>query len=163
MQGFGPHLVMDARGCSPARLTALSGLFRLLDEFPARIGMTKIMPPYVFSHGEPGTPSFGLSGFVLIAESHISVHTFPAEGRVKVDIFSCEEFDTERALAILTEHFGPEEVSHRLLQRGLEFPRRIDLSRSVVEAQRRRVSRPRAARAAGRPKKAMVLPLQQAG
>jgi len=137
MQGFGPHLVMDARGCSPRRLDDISGLFRLLDGFPARIGMTKIMPPYVFAHGEAGTDSYGLSGFVLIAESHISIHTFPAEGRFTVDIFSCEKFDVEEAVALLKRHFRPKECVHQVLQRGLEFPRRIDLSRAVVEADRR--------------------------
>lgn len=143
MQGFGPHLVMDARGCSSERLTDLSGLFKLLDGFPAKIGMTKIMPPYVFAHGEPGTASFGLSGFVLIAESHISVHTFPADGRATVDIFSCESFDESKALEVMAGHFQPQDYTHRVLQRGIEFPRRIDLSRGVVEAERRRMRRPR--------------------
>ena len=143
MLGFGPHLVMDARGCASRRLDDLSALYRLLDSFPAKIGMTKIMPPYVFAHGEAGTAEYGLSGFVLIAESHISIHTFPVTGQVKVDIFSCEQFDVNQAIGLLREHFKPKKCSHRVLQRGMEFPRRIDLSREVVEADRGRVGRVR--------------------
>jgi S-adenosylmethionine decarboxylase len=139
MLGFGPHLVMDARGCVSRRLDDISGLYKLLDSFPAKIGMTKIMPPYVFAHGEPGTAEYGLSGFVLIAESHISIHTFPLTGQVKVDIFSCEQFDVRHAVGLLRDHFKPKKCSHRVLQRGMEFPRRIDLSREVVENDRRRV------------------------
>ena len=139
MLGFGPHLVMDARGCVSRRLDDISGLYRLLDSFPAKIGMTKIMPPYVFAHGEPGTAEYGLSGFVLIAESHISIHTFPLTGQVKVDIFSCEQFDVKQAIGLLRDYFKPKKCSHRVLQRGMEFPRRIDLSREVVEKDRRRV------------------------
>jgi len=141
MLGFGPHLVMDARGCASRRLDDLSALYRLLDSFPAKIGMTKIMPPYVFAHGEAGTAEYGLSGFVLIAESHISIHTFPGTGQVKVDIFSCEQFDVEEAIRLLREHFRFKQCTHRVLQRGMEFPRRIDLSREVVEADRRRSRR----------------------
>jgi len=141
MLGFGPHLVMDARGCVSRRLDDISGLYKLLDSFPAKIGMTKIMPPYVFAHGEPNTPEYGLSGFVLIAESHISIHTFPVTGQVKVDIFSCEQFDVKQAVGLLRDHFKPKKCSHRVLQRGMEFPRRIDLSREVVEADRRQVRR----------------------
>src|SRR5215831_771396 len=141
MLGFGPHLVMDARGCVSRRLDDLSGLYKLLDSFPSKIGMTKIMPPYVFAHGEPGTAEYGLSGFVLIAESHISIHTFPVTGQVKVDIFSCEQFDVKQAVGLLRDYFKPKKCSHRVLQRGMEFPRRIDLSREVVEADRRQVRR----------------------
>jgi S-adenosylmethionine decarboxylase len=141
MLGFGPHLVMDARGCASRRLNDISGLYRLLDELPGRIGMTKIMPPYVFAHGEPGTPEYGLSGFVLIAESHISVHTFVEQQRVTADIFSCEEFDAQAAVDQFVAQFEPKEYTHRVLRRGSEFPRRIDLSRAVVEAQRGRMRR----------------------
>ena len=139
MLGFGPHLVMDARGCVSRRLDDISGLYKLLDSFPAKIGMTKIMPPYVFAHGEAGTAEYGLSGFVLIAESHISIHTFPVTGQVKVDIFSCEQFDVKQAIGLLRDYFKPKKCSHRVLQRGMEFPRRIDLSREVMEKDRRRV------------------------
>jgi S-adenosylmethionine decarboxylase len=148
MLGFGPHLVMDARGCASRRLDDLSALYRLLDEFPTKIGMTKIMPPYVFAHGEAGTAEYGLSGFVLIAESHIAIHTFPASGQVKVDIFSCEQFDVEESVRLLREHFRPKQCTHRVLQRGMEFPRRIDRSREVVEADRRRTRRTAATPAA---------------
>lgn len=138
MQGFGPHLVLDASGCASRRLDDISGLYRLLDAMPAQIGMTKIMPPYVFAHGDPGAPDYGLSGFVLIAESHISVHTFVEAGRVTADVFSCEEFDEKVALGALLDHFRPRRHSHRMLRRGAEFPRRVDLSRVVVEAERGR-------------------------
>ena len=90
--GFGPHLVFDGFGCPRERLEDLTALYRLLDGLPDRIRMTKIMPPYVFRHGLPEDPAGGLSGFVLIAESHISLHTFPGRGYVNADVFSCETF-----------------------------------------------------------------------
>ena len=140
MLGFGPHLVFDGFGCPSARLGDLDALYGLLDSLPERIHMTKIMPPYVFRHGETGKPSSGVSGFVLIAESHISTHTFPARGFVNADIFSCEAFDVEDALAALREAFAPKRVDWKLLDRGREFPKHIGSTRAIVERDRRLVA-----------------------
>jgi S-adenosylmethionine decarboxylase len=139
--GFGPHLVFDGFGCPRARLEDLTGLYRLLDGLPDRIRMTKIMPPYVFRHGLPQDPAGGVSGFVLIAESHISLHTFPGRGYVNADVFSCETFDVRDALAALREAFTPARVEWKLLDRGREFPKRIAASRDIVANDRRVVTR----------------------
>jgi len=139
MLGFGPHLVFDGYRCPASRLNDLGSLYRLLDGLPAEIGMTRIMPPYVFRHGA-GNRGEGLSGFVLIAESHISVHTFPKRGFVNVDIFSCLNFEVEDALAALREAFTPHRIDWKLLDRGREFPKQIGPSRSVVARERHRIA-----------------------
>ena len=141
MLGFGPHLVYDGHGCPTTRLGDLDSLYGLLESLPDRIRMTKIMPPYVFRHGVPGQASEGLSGFVLIAESHISIHTFPARHFVNVDIFSCENFDVEDALSALREAFAPRRVDWKLLDRGREFPKHIGSTRSIVAGERRMIAR----------------------
>jgi S-adenosylmethionine decarboxylase len=141
MLGFGPHLIFDGYRCSRAALEDLAGLYRLLDGLPDRIRMTKIMPPYVLRHADGPRGLEGLSGFVLIAESHISVHTFPQRRFVNVDIFSCEDFDVEDALAALRETFGPQRVEWKLLDRGTEFPKQIGPARAVVARERRAVIR----------------------
>lgn len=141
MLGFGPHLVFDGHGCPAARLGDLDALYRLLDSLPDRIRMTKIMPPYVFRHGIGGRASEGVSGFVLIAESHISVHTFPARKYVNVDIFSCEDFDVEDALLALRQAFAPRRVEWKLLDRGREFPKQIGPTRAIVARDRLLVAR----------------------
>jgi S-adenosylmethionine decarboxylase len=144
MLGFGPHLVMDARGCVSRRLDDISGLYRLLDSFPAKIGMTKIMPPYVFKYSGLKPEDWGLSGFVLIAESHISIHTFPDKNYVSVDIFSCKAFDTDFAGDYLKRTFGMGKVEMNILDRGTEFPKDINGAAAEVRTQRRRVGRPAA-------------------
>ena len=144
MTGFGPHLIYDGYGCPSSRLEDLQGLYRLLDELPDRIRMTKIMPPYVFRHGVKDGSQV-LSGFVLIAESHISVHTFPTRKFINVDVFSCNPFDVEETLAALREAFPAKRVDWKLLDRGLEFPKNIGDTRTMVERDRRLV----AARAMG--------------
>ncbi|HEY6865740.1 MAG TPA: S-adenosylmethionine decarboxylase [Candidatus Eisenbacteria bacterium] len=138
--GFGPHLVFDGHRCPAARLSDLDRLYALLDRLPDQIGMTKIMPPYVFRHG-PAGPAAGLSGFVLIAESHISVHTFPALGFVNADVFSCEPFDPAVVLSALKRAFTPGRVEWKLFDRGREFPKNIGQSRATVLRDRWDVAR----------------------
>lgn len=49
---------------------------------------------------------YGYSTFVMIAESHLSLHTFPEAGFLTFDCYSCKDFDNERALAVIDECFG---------------------------------------------------------
>jgi S-adenosylmethionine decarboxylase len=130
MDGLGPHIVLDGYQCDKDKLDDIDFIFDVLDEFPDRIGMTKIMPPYAFRHGE-GVEA-GISGFVLIAESHISIHTFPEKRFLNLDIFSCESFDTREAVRFVREAFRIRRVSSKLLHRGREFPRDLRASRKIV-------------------------------
>jgi S-adenosylmethionine decarboxylase len=148
--GFGPHLMLDGYGCDRARLQDLNLVYRILDELPARIGMTKIMPPYVFKYSGLRPEDWGLSGFVLIAESHISIHTFPDKNFISVDIFSCKPFDSEFAAGYFKRSFGMEKVECTVLDRGTEFPKELNGATRLVRAERRRIARP-TARAAARP------------
>jgi S-adenosylmethionine decarboxylase len=140
MVGFGPHLIYEGKGCPVHKLTDLGLLYRFLDELPERIHMTRIMPPYVFRHGAPG-PLQGLSGFVLIAESHISLHTFPEHRRVSADVFSCLPFDTRDALAELARTFSAHHAAWKVLDRGTEFPKSIGGARALVERERHTMAR----------------------
>lgn len=133
--GFGPHLVFDGHGCPRTRLDDVGQLYHLLHRLPDDIGMTRIMPPYVFRHATG--VSEGVSGFVLIAESHISLHTFPAQGFVRADVFSCMPFDVERVLAALRRAFTPRRAEWQLVDRGREFPKSLGGSRAAVMVQRR--------------------------
>jgi S-adenosylmethionine decarboxylase len=141
MEGFGPHLMLDGYGCDRAKLEDLDLIYKLLDEFPAKIGMTKIMPPYVFKYIGVKPEDWGLSGFVLIAESHISIHTFPEKSFVSVDIFSCKHFDIQLSTQYLMKAFGMQKVESNVLDRGTEFPKEIDGAAKIVRADRSRASR----------------------
>ena len=138
MAGFVAHLVFDGFGCRSATLEDLKSLDGLLDGLPDHIHMTRIMPPHVFQNGVPGI-DVGLSGFVFIAEGHVSVHTFPQRKFVSVDIFSCADFDVEDALRELTAAFRPKRVDWKLLDRGLDEPRHLGETRQRVERDRRAV------------------------
>ena len=129
------HLAIDGHGCDPAQLADKEHVLRFLDAYPDAIGMTKVTPPAVYTYRGPTPEDWGVSGFVIIAESHISVHTFPDRGYVNIDVFSCKEFDAEKALAEIPALFAMGEVRHWVLDRGLEH---LDpaVAKQAVEAER---------------------------
>ena len=100
------HLAIDAYGADPAKLSDEALVFRFLDEYPDVIGMTKVAGPQVYSYTGKVPGDWGVSGFVIIAESHISVHTFPDKGYLNIDIFSCNDFDVSASLADVKSTFG---------------------------------------------------------
>jgi S-adenosylmethionine decarboxylase len=138
--GFGPHLMLDCYGCPKEKLADMDLIFSVLDTFPAKIGMTKIMPPYVFKYRGKVPEDWGVSGVVLIAESHISIHTFPDKEHAFVDIFSCKDFDTDYARSQLLEIFEATHHEVVLLNRGIEFPKNIERAASVTVRERREVT-----------------------
>jgi len=59
-----------------------------------------------------------VSGVAVLAESHISVHTWPEIGYGAFDVFMCGEADPWRAVAVLKRHFQTEDVRVKELRRG---------------------------------------------
>ncbi len=62
----------------------------------------------------------GVSGVAVLAESHISVHTWPERAFAAFDIFTCGNTDPEAAIAVLTAAFEPGRVEVREVLRGGE-------------------------------------------
>ena len=92
-----------------------------LTEYPDNLGMTRITDPNVIEYNGPNHDDAGVSGFVIIAESHISIHTFPRRNYVNIDIFSCKAFDDVQALHDAKKLFDLSDVKSLVLDRGLEW------------------------------------------
>ena len=99
--------------------------------------MTRITEPNVLRYEAPKSEDSGVSGFVIIAESHISIHTFPRKDYINIDIFSCRPFDHERALEDVKDLFALTDVKTWLLDRGLEW---LDERQGMAEAQQQRIA-----------------------
>ena len=61
----------------------------------------------------------GVSGVVVLAESHISVHTWPERNFVAFDIFMCGNTDPDLSLELLKNRFKPNKISVKKVKRGL--------------------------------------------
>lgn len=114
------HLAIDGYAADPRVLEDRELLYRFLESYPSALGMTRITEPQVLVYHGKRAEEWGLSGFVIIAESHISVHTFPVLGYINVDLFSCKNFDVEKALQDVQSFFSLKEVKCWTLERGLD-------------------------------------------
>lgn len=111
------HLIIDGYGSEPQIMQDEEFLYQLLDSYPSKIGMTKISPPFVFRYIGSRPEDWGISGFVFIAESHISVHTFVERCYVNIDVFSCQDFDAQQVIDDLKEKFRLEKFKAYLIDR----------------------------------------------
>jgi S-adenosylmethionine decarboxylase len=110
-------------GCDDNAINSKEIIFKVLDEMPALIGMHKITAPQIIPY-EGKADSFdkgGISAFVLIAESHITIHTWKEQKHVSIDIFSCKEFDVEKTVFYLSTLFKPKKIEKNLIMRGKHF------------------------------------------
>ncbi len=121
---FGEHLTIDGYGGNSAQLNDEALVLLCLNELPERLGMNKLSDASVFfAPGNHEKDPGGWSGFVVIAESHISIHTFPKRGFVSIDVYTCKNgLDTEFVKNYFKEKFELEELETNLLKRGTKYP-----------------------------------------
>ena len=60
----------------------------------------------------------GITGVALLAESHISIHTWPETRFAAIDIFMCGDCDPEQAIAPLKQSFSPQSIDKQVYSRG---------------------------------------------
>jgi S-adenosylmethionine decarboxylase len=122
-EAFGPHLMLDLNECNTEKLKDYDLVFNVLNELPEKIGMTKITQPYVFPYSGLVPEDKGITGTVIIAESHISIHTFQEKDHCFVDVFSCKPFDVEFAAEYLISTFESKKYDKYVVERGKNFVR----------------------------------------
>jgi S-adenosylmethionine decarboxylase proenzyme len=121
---FGVHIMVDGYGAPFHVLDNINYLTKLLQDLPRLIGMNPIASPQIVRVGplnrkDPG----GISGFVMIAESHISFHTFPARGFVTMDLYTCQgDIDCQRTVGMLKRAFQLTDADVFIQDRGLRYP-----------------------------------------
>ena len=144
IKNFGPHLIIDGYGADPKCLEDEKLMYSILDELPGLIGMHKIDKPKVYKFDQTeiaGASIFGFCypqknifqkffaglnfkvvGSVLIVESHISIHTYSKKDCIFIDIFSCKDFDIQKAIDFLGDKYKIEHMEIQLIKRGKKFP-----------------------------------------
>lgn len=115
------HLLIDGSFGDINKMYDQEALTGFLLEYPATLGMNIIHGPVVLPYSAPDPLDSGISGFVVIAESHISIHTFPERNYINIDIFSCRPFDSDKALRDIKTFFSLKTIKSWLVERGLEY------------------------------------------
>ena len=102
---FGKHYLIDLRDCDPEISKSVGPTREIVLRAAKECGAT-ILDDY-FHQFQP----IGVSGVVLIAESHISIHTWPESGFAAADIFTCGEMRPQVAIDIMREGFRAKAAS----------------------------------------------------
>jgi S-adenosylmethionine decarboxylase len=97
----GKHCILELYDCDPARLDDEAFLRTAITTAAKRAGATLLN--LITHRFEPQ----GVTGLALLAESHISIHTWPESGYAAVDVFTCGDHTMpERACQVLGEQLG---------------------------------------------------------
>ena len=99
----GTHLIIDLRGAE--RLDDLEHI-----ETALREAVEASRATLLHLHLHHFTPNGGVSGVAVLAESHISIHTWPERGYAALDVFMCGEARPERTLEVFERVFRPEKM-----------------------------------------------------
>ena len=114
MNALGRHLLLEFKDCNEEVLDGVDFLQHCLNDAAVACGATVVGQS--FYHFSP----YGVSGVVNIAESHISIHTWPEYKYAAVDIFTCgDRVEPEKAIALIAERLGTDNYSAIELRRGI--------------------------------------------
>ena len=113
MKGLGRHVLVEFYGCDPEALNDVKGIEGTMVEAAKEAGATVIKS--VFHLFNP----HGVSGVVVIAESHLAIHTWPEYGYAAVDLFTCgENVDPWIVFEKLKEKLNAEHMFTMEINRG---------------------------------------------
>ena len=114
MNALGRHLLLELENCNLEVLNDVNYLRDCLCETAEQIGAT------VVNHAFHQFNPHGVSGVVVIAESHLCIHTWPEYGYAAVDIFTCgDTIDPKDAIEPLVEKLGSQDHSFAEIDRGI--------------------------------------------
>ncbi len=124
MLTLGRHLIAEFYGCNRETIDDLALVRTALVDAARAIGATVVGETF-----HKFAPQ-GVSGTVVIAESHLSVHTWPEKGYVAVDIYTCGGLDPRKAVPGLTQALESSSDRCQEILRGL--PEDIDQQRDLL-------------------------------
>ncbi len=118
----GEHLLLDLYGVAPALLRDAVALETALRDAAGALGAT-ILHAHLhrFDSVRTGLPvgeQGGVTGVLLLAESHLSIHTWPEHGFAAIDAFMCGSGTTHAARAVFERALTPQRVDVRVARRG---------------------------------------------
>lgn len=121
---FGEHITIDGYGGNYEKLNDRELVMSCFTELLELLQMHPLTEPVIIEAPDnhlkdPG----GWSGYVVIAESHISIHTFPRRRFVSADVYTCRNgMDKDLILNYFRKKFDLEDIESNFLLRGTRYP-----------------------------------------
>ena len=117
----GMTMLMDVKNANLEALTKHDIVAHYLIRCTEEIGMRPLPHTLTIEHFPliDGGGEFGVSGMLILVESHIALHTWPELKYARVEISSCKEFEPEIALCVTKAFFGGE-IDWKVVEWGAE-------------------------------------------
>ena len=112
--GPGQEWLIDASGCDPVRLRDEAHLRRLFDRVVAEVGLSAVGDAVFRTFPGEG----GVTGLLLLSESHLTCHTFPESGFAAFNLYCCRVRPDWPWAERLAEELGARDVDVRRVSRG---------------------------------------------
>jgi S-adenosylmethionine/arginine decarboxylase-like enzyme len=116
---MGKHLIIDAGGIDDTKLlNSITKIKRFLSSIPGLVGLIPLGKPNLKKATDKTAD--GVTGIQLLTTSHASIHTWSngeRQGRVNIDVFSCEDFDECLILDAVKGIFNPKNIEHQSIRR----------------------------------------------
>ncbi len=125
------HLIMCAWTKMKEALADRDLVYKTLQELVSLLKMNAIFPPYVFDYHGVKEDEWGVSGICIIAESHLSIHTWPVYDQLQIDCYSCKDFDVRALLTYLIDRFSIDKIDGVVYDRGVG--RELGQPRQITE------------------------------
>jgi S-adenosylmethionine decarboxylase proenzyme len=114
LDALGRHLLLELKNCNREVLNDVDYLKKCLIETAEKIGATVVNS--AFHQFSP----YGISGVVVVAESHLCIHTWPEYGYAAVDVFTCgSTIEPSDAVDLLVSKLEAGDSTYMELKRGL--------------------------------------------
>ena len=121
IHGKGSHLLLDGFCKEENNLDSIEKIKEFLIDLCNEINMTRLIEPVVVNYeGHPLEDENGVTGFVIIAESHISIHTYPSKDYFTLDIYSCNEFEIEPIIHFVKKELNLKKGKYKIVKRGFD-------------------------------------------
>lgn len=109
----GQHVILDLYGTNHAKLTNPALIESIMQNVATELKAT-VLQSHLHHFGE----DLGVTGVLLLAESHMSIHTWPEAGFAAIDIFMCGDKDMNQAIHLFIQAFAPTQHDVKIIQRG---------------------------------------------
>jgi S-adenosylmethionine decarboxylase len=124
MKHFGEHVTIDGYDGDFDLLNSQDGVKKALVNLTSDLGMKILGGPVVyFAQGNDKKDPGGWSGVVVIEESHISMHTFPARRFISADVYTCQNgLDVKKITDFFKRTFKVKDEEVHFIRRGIKYP-----------------------------------------
>jgi len=112
LKSLGKHIILELYGCPAELLSQPNEIQQVMES--AAVAMNATIVKCTFHHFSP----LGVSGVIIIMESHLTIHTWPEYGYAAVDIFTCGILDIEAGVKLLEQELKASKIEKQMIERG---------------------------------------------